>query len=682
MLRPSSRPTPSGIQVQLPPPITGAMRKQFHTFPRFLSLLAAVAGLIATVAFPSIASARHHRASTKGLTSAQAVKTGVTSSRLDPDRDGLTSWTEIHTTRTDPRRFDTDGDGFGDGAEVIAGTNPRDPRSTPLGPPAPPSTTPTSPQQPVSPPDTTAPETTISSGPSGTTTSTSASFGFGSSESGSSFQCSLDSGAWSSCASPKSYGSVAVGSHTFSVKATDGAGNADASPATRSWTVQAVQPPADTTAPQTTIDSGTSGATTATSASFGFSSSESGSSFQCSLDSGAWSSCTSPKSYGSVAVGSHTFSVKATDGAGNADASPATRSWTVQSESSGGGNCTQTLSSGANIASAISGAPAGAVICLGGGSGSVSLSGVHKSNVTLKGPGTLSHSLVKQSSGVRFSNLHFTGGLELIGATDDIQILDNEFSGEFGVRANGEDAHFGTDVTNVLIEGNYLHDLDFSGEEGTAGGYGMTLVNGVEHFTIRDNTIKSVGNDYIQSASPVDFTVEGNTFLGPSLRYSHANVHQDLWQIFGGGREIAFTDNVARDTGTHESLLFQTGTFNEVRVENNLFDNDSDGYTCQIYPVQGLIFRDNTIVDSHWGCLFRTEGGTGTDYAIDHNVFVDTEENSDLSAPPSGWGTYDYNVSSDGSAGGTHSVRNWSPSWADSVNFVPQGLPIEAGYRP
>ncbi|HUC07112.1 MAG TPA: hypothetical protein VMR96_03400, partial [Solirubrobacterales bacterium] len=248
----------------------------------------------------------------------------------DPDRDGLSSWTEEHRTRTNPRKFDTDGDGFGDGAEVLAGTNPRSASSVPLGPPTPPPVV-NPPENPTTPPaDTTAPGTTISSGPSGSTTDTAASFGFTSSESGSSFQCSLDSGSWGSCTSPRSYAGIGVGPHTFAVKATDAAGNTDASPATRSWTVTSSTPPADTSAPNTTIDSGPPVTTTSTSASLGFSSSESGSTFQCALDSGPWGSCTSPKPYSGLAVGSHAFSVKATDAAGNTDASPATLSWTVQ----------------------------------------------------------------------------------------------------------------------------------------------------------------------------------------------------------------------------------------------------------------------------------------------------------------------------------------------------------------
>jgi hypothetical protein len=92
------------------------------------------------------------------------------------------------------------------------------------------------------PSDTTAPETAIDSGPSGTVSSASASFGFSSSETGSTFQCSLDGAAFASCASPKDYTGLSEGSHTFEVKATDAAGNTDTTPASRSWTVNSTAP--------------------------------------------------------------------------------------------------------------------------------------------------------------------------------------------------------------------------------------------------------------------------------------------------------------------------------------------------------------------------------------------------------------------------------------------------------
>src|SRR5215207_2130807 len=89
---------------------------------------------------------------------------------------------------------------------------------------------------------------------------------------------------------------------------------------------------ADTMVPDTTIDSGPSGAVSSTTASFNFSSNESDVTFECKLDNGAFESCFSPKSVpneGLLAEGLHTFEVRAIDTSGNTDATPASRTWTV-----------------------------------------------------------------------------------------------------------------------------------------------------------------------------------------------------------------------------------------------------------------------------------------------------------------------------------------------------------------
>ena len=51
------------------------------------------------------------------------------------------------------------------------------------------------------------------------------------------FECKLDSGNWTACASPQSYSGLANGAHTFQVRAKDAAGNVDPTPATYPWTV-------------------------------------------------------------------------------------------------------------------------------------------------------------------------------------------------------------------------------------------------------------------------------------------------------------------------------------------------------------------------------------------------------------------------------------------------------------
>jgi len=564
--------------------------------------------LAAVVLLPASASASGQGAI--GLHGAEVVARPALPSGSDPDHDGLTTGVERDRTHTSPRKFDTDGDGFGDGAEVRAGTDPRDPRSHPLGPPA-------------------------------------------------------EEGA-----------AAAVGTAAAGPPAAGGSPN----PTPPS-------PPAPG-GPETTITGGPAGTTVATAASFSFASSESGSTFQCRLDAGSWGPCTSPDSYNSLAVGSHRFEVRATDASGATDASPAARTWRIN-EVVVPVNCTTHLAPGANLASAISAAAGGAVICLDGGSYRLlSLNGVHKSPPVTIQSGTSQATVdgisLTDPSGLRFVNLAMSSGVSVTPSAANIAFVDNDITGENGIYLFG-DYRIGERVEDVLIEGNLIHDIDYTGTQGTGGGYGIEGVGDVRGMTIRENTIQSPASDYIQSATPVDWVVDRNTFLGPSLLADHED-HQDLWQIFGGGEDITFTNNVARDTETQESLLFQEGAFSDVVIENNLFDHDSRGYTCQIYQSSGLVFRDNTIVGSHWGCLFRdlSSSPPGSGYQVDHNIFADTEASVDVSTEgrAAGWGTYDYNVSSDGSASGAHSVRNWTPTWIDATNFVPAGLPFTAGYRP
>lgn len=86
--------------------------------------------------------------------------------------------------------------------------------------------------------------------------------------------------------------------------------------------------PQDVTAPVTTITSAPTGATGSNSASISFTANEPAT-FECKIDAGSYSSCTSPKSYTSLSDGSHTATVRATDLALNVESSPPSATWTV-----------------------------------------------------------------------------------------------------------------------------------------------------------------------------------------------------------------------------------------------------------------------------------------------------------------------------------------------------------------
>jgi RHS repeat-associated protein len=106
--------------------------------------------------------------------------------------------------------------------------------------PEPPPTTDTTPAPPPPPPG--PPDTTINSGPSGAVATATATFAFTSTQSPSTFQCSVDGGAWAACLSPQTYTGLAEGTHLFQVRAVNSLSEVDATPAEAKWTVE-TEPP-------------------------------------------------------------------------------------------------------------------------------------------------------------------------------------------------------------------------------------------------------------------------------------------------------------------------------------------------------------------------------------------------------------------------------------------------------
>lgn len=146
-----------------------------------------------------------------------------------------------------------------------------------------------------------APAVTITSGPSNPTYLTSATVAFNVSDSSSTIVCSLDGAPASGCSSPWTASGLAVGSHTLTVNATKSGKNGSAS---YSWTIL---PP-----PNVTITGGPANGSSNLGpvVSFSFTSDTPGATFQCSIDGGAWTACTSPKSLLNL-LSTHTFSVRA-----------------------------------------------------------------------------------------------------------------------------------------------------------------------------------------------------------------------------------------------------------------------------------------------------------------------------------------------------------------------------------
>jgi hypothetical protein len=179
--------------------------------------------------------------------------------------------------------------------------------------------------------DHTAPTASITSHPADPSPGTTASFRYSSSEPGSKFECRLKpvEAAFSACATqPKVYSKLADGEYEFEVRATDAAGNVQPVPTAFPWTVD--NSLADTTPPETSIDTRPPDPSSSSTATFTYTSSEPGSTFQCKLDESPFAACDPGGiTYTGLGNGPHSFQVRAIDSSENVDPSPAGYSFSV-----------------------------------------------------------------------------------------------------------------------------------------------------------------------------------------------------------------------------------------------------------------------------------------------------------------------------------------------------------------
>lgn len=173
--------------------------------------------------------------------------------------------------------------------------------------------------------DHTDPAASITSHPVDPSPGGTASFKYASNEGGSKFECRLipTEASFTACnAQPKVFSKLADGEYEFEVRAIDAAGNVQAAPTVFPWTVD--NSLADMTPPETSIGTRPSDPSGSSTAAFTYSSTEPDSSFECRMDEGAFTSCTSSGiAYTDLDNGQHTFQVRATDTSGNTDPTPA-----------------------------------------------------------------------------------------------------------------------------------------------------------------------------------------------------------------------------------------------------------------------------------------------------------------------------------------------------------------------
>jgi hypothetical protein len=373
----------------------------------------------------------------------------------------------------------------------------------------------------------------------------------------------------------------------------------------------AIKPSRDITPPNTSLTQAPPASTSSISAAFSFVSSEPKSSFACKLDGGRWGRCNPPRSYLSLALGSHQFSVRATDPAGNTDQTPATYGWTVTAPVPApepepepaptptpepeptpeptpepeptppppppAEACDQIVSSLSGAQSAVGSAPLGSVVCLADGSyGSLSLSTRRAApGVVLRAqnPGGATLGSVSLSGGGIAIERFVTGSLNVSASADGVAFRRNSVTGGVYVIGNTSSS-----AKNVEFSGNLIRPRSGSGEKDTF------MVQRFEGLRIEGNQIWVADED---------------------------GGHNDGLQTVWGGRGLIFRGNWIRGGAGSQGFFIKDGQVSNVTFEDNLiagrpsklpyagaplqFFDTVPNSSHPFYTGYGMVIRRNTI---------------------------------------------------------------------------------------
>lgn len=259
--------------------------------------------------------------------------------------------------------------------------------------------------------------------------------------------------------------------------------------------------------------------------------------------------------------------------------------------------CNQTLSPGANLASAISSAAAGSTICLNSGSyGTTNLTNIVKTSDVIvqsaSARGATVNPIISGTQHVKFQNLTIAGAK--ITKSRYISILNSTFTSQMLVIGSGSSST----LANILIDGNTFDGLKYGGY-----GEGRLQLYDAGGVTVSNNHFGNAGeSDGIQWGGYGGTVGPGNVFDG--LIQGSYSAHVDAIQLYGEVNHHTITGNYFRNNTVHFGQ-YDGGA--NVSITNNVFDGGS-GQPIQIGGLLGGSFSHNTL-KGNWNI------GNGTKFA-------------------------------------------------------------------
>lgn len=331
--------------------------------------------------------------------------------------------------------------------------------------------------------------------------------------------------------------------------------------------------------------------------------------------------------------------------------------------------CTQTLSTGANVASAVSNAANGSTICLNTGNyGNVTLDNIVKtSDVTLQSASGNSATIgldISRSNHLKISNLTISG-MDIHNKAVNITVSGNTFTGQTVINTgiNG-----GSDYgnANILIDNNSFDNISVCANcyEGRLQVMSGSLPTGV---TISNNHFGGPGeSDGIQIGAVGVVVGPGNVFDG--IIQGNYGRHVDAIQGYGQSH-TTITGNFFRNGDTY--LMMPDGG-NTEQILNNVFDGGSKGNNgIQLGTHINDTFMHNTVKNVAVNMDKKVENSTPSQNAVaSNNIMIGTNfktVDSNGAAACSNC-TFDHNLfNSSSNASGTNNIIG-TPTFVGGAN--------------
>ena len=292
------------------------------------------------------------------------------------------------------------------------------------------------------------------------------------------------------------------------------------------------------------------------------------------------------------------------------------------------------------------------------------------------------------------------GGVAYLGSSGHDYTLDNDTiaNSDYGIIIGSSSGA----ISNVLVTGSTIHNIDFSGSSaGTGGGQGVSC------YSVRDGdhgqpldllrgqlalhpVRRLLGPD--RRPQPVHLPVQP-AFRGASERDADLagrlgrQLHQQhrlrrRWDGWRERRDMRWLHPVrerARGWGT------ASDGFTNYDVSNNLFVNSGGSLPIQIQTTTGGTVSNNTVADGfQYGVAIGFNGVTGvesTGLVSQYNIVTAAESGQDYRYGCDGSGCVsDYNVSADSTATGTGSIDGWAEDWETTTWNNPATTPMPAGF--